>query len=100
MRYGLWSPVTAISPGTSGAAGPAWAIWASEMAAAIAASAVMSRRRMSADLVGDGDQVLGLHVQAAVGRLVAALRQREDLRAAVLPAALGDEALARLHGRP
>ena len=46
------------------------------------------------------DEVLGLDQQAAVGGLVAALGQREDLGAAVLSAVVGGEALARLERRP
>ena len=43
-------------------------------------------------LAADRDEVLGVHQQAAVGRLVAALGQREDLVAALLPASLGGRA--------
>src|SRR5215208_2572608 len=50
-------------------------------------------------LVADEDQVFGVHEQAAVAGFVAALGQREDLAAALLPAALGGETLARLDGR-
>src|SRR5215211_2155493 len=47
----------------------------------------------------DGDEVLRMHVQAAVGGTVVALGERDDLGAAFLPAAFGGEPLAGLEGR-
>src|SRR5215217_2724103 len=56
-------------------------------------------RRCLSGLAPDRDEVLAPYQEAAVGRLVAALDHREDLAAALLPAALAREPLARLDGR-
>src|SRR5215217_9640841 len=53
----------------------------------------------SAALAALGDEVLGVHEQAAVGRLVAPLGHRVDLLSALLPASLRGEALACLERR-